>query len=80
MTQVQDRFTKLEARILQAVDLIRTTRQEKQRAERELAAARGRIGRLEQEVEQLRRERELVKNKVESLLGHMSELSEESLV
>ena len=80
MTLAQDRFTELETRILQTVDLVRTTRQEKQLAEKELSAARVRIARLEDEIEQLRRERELVKNKVESLLEHMSELTEGSLV
>ena len=80
MTLAQDRFTELEARILQTVDLVRTTRQEKQLAEKELSAARVRIARLEDEIEQLWRERELVKNKVESLLEHMSELTEGSLV
>ena len=80
MTSAQDRFTELETRILQTVDLVRTTRQEKQVAEKELAAARFRIGRLEEEIEQLKRERGMVKTKVEALLEHLSELTEESLV
>ena len=80
MTVAQDRFRELEARILQTIDLVRTTRQEKQIAEKELAAARFRIERLEEEIEQLKREREMVKTKVESLLDHLSELTEESLV
>ena len=80
MTLTQDRFGELEARILQTIDLVRTTRQEKQIAEKELAAARIRIARLEEELEQLTRERETVKTKVESLLEHLSELTEESLV
>jgi len=80
MTLAQDRFGELEARILQTIDLVRTTRQEKQVAEKELAAARFRIGRLEEEIEQLKRERGMVKTKVEALLEHLSELTEESLV
>jgi chromosome segregation ATPase len=80
MTLLQDRFTELETRILQTVDLVKTTRQEKQHAEKELSTARVHIARLENELEHLRRERELVKNKVESLLEHMSELTEGSLV
>jgi chromosome segregation ATPase len=80
MTLAQDRFGELEARILQTIDLVRTTRQEKQIAEKELAAARTHIARLEEEIEQFKREREMVKAKVESLLEHLSELTEESLV
>ena len=80
MAVAQDRFGELEARILQTIELVRTTRQEKQIAEKELAAARFRIERLEEEIEQLKREREMVKTKVESLLDHLSELTEESLV
>ena len=80
MAVAQDRFGELEARILQTIELVRTTRQEKQIAEKELAGARFRIERLEEEIEQLKREREMVKTKVESLLDHLSELTEESLV
>ena len=80
MAVAQDRFGELEARILQTIELVRTTRQEKQIAEKELAAARFRIERLEEEIEQLKREREMVKTKVESLRDHLSELTEESLV
>jgi len=73
MASAQDRFAELEVRIVQTVDLVKTTRQE-------LAAARARIGQLERELEQLRRERDLVKNKVESLLQNLSELTEETVV
>ena len=46
----------------------------------ELAAARTQIKTLERELEQLRRERDVVKNKVESLLEALSELTEEHVV
>ena len=38
------------------------------------------IAALERDLEQLRRERDLVKNKVESLVEMLSELTEETLV
>jgi len=75
-----DKFEELENRIARTIDLVKTTRQEKAQAEKELAAARKQIGGLERELDQLRHERELVKKKVESLLVMLSELTEESLV
>jgi chromosome segregation ATPase len=75
-----DRFSELEARITRTVELVKTTRQEKEKAEKELLNARSQIKTLEREIEQLRRERDLVKNKVESLLENLSELNEETLV
>ena len=68
-----DSFAELETKIARTVDLVKTTRQE-------LAAARTQIKNLEREVEQLRRERDLVKNKVESLLETLSELIEGTVV
>jgi predicted nuclease with TOPRIM domain len=59
---------------------VKTTRQERERAETDLSAARATITRLEKELEQLRRERDLVKNKVESLIETLSELNEEAVV
>ena len=75
-----DKFAELETRILRTIELVKTTRQERDRAENELTAARANISRLEKELEQLRRERDLVKNKVESLLENLSELTEEAVV
>jgi chromosome segregation ATPase len=80
MSAVPDNFVELETRILRTIELVKTTRQEKDRAERELATAHATIGRLEKELEQLRRERDLVKNKVESLLETLSEITEETVV
>ena len=46
----------------------------------ELDAARKTIARLEKEVDQLSHERDLVKNKIESLLETLSEFTEETVV
>ena len=75
-----DKFEELENRIARTIELVKTTRQEKAQAEKDLAAARKQIGILERELDQLRHDRELVKNKVESLLEMLSELTEETLV
>jgi chromosome segregation ATPase len=80
MSSAPDRFSELEARITRTIELVKTTRHEKENAEKQLANARSQILRLERELEQLRRERDLVKNKVESLLENLSELTEESFV
>ncbi|HMF01491.1 MAG TPA: hypothetical protein VKK06_16515 [Terriglobia bacterium] len=80
MFSSSDKFAELETRILRTIELVKTTRQERDRVEIELKEARGTISRLEKEVEQLRRERDLVKNKVESLLENLSELTEEAVV
>jgi chromosome segregation ATPase len=80
MPTAQDKFSALEVRIMQTIELLKRTRQEKENAEREMLAARSQVARLEHELEQLRRERDVVKNKVESLVEILSELGEESLV
>jgi len=80
MISGSDKFAELETRILRTIELVKTTRQERDRAETELREARSHMSRLEKELEQLRRERDLVKNKVESLLENLSELTEEAVV
>ena len=80
MPAAPDRFSELETRIMRTIELVKTTRQEKEKAEQELLNARSQIKNLEREIEQLRRERDLVKNKVESLLENLSELNEETFV
>ena len=80
MTTAADRFAELETRIHRTIELVKTTRQEKDRAEVELSVARSTITRLEKELEQLRHERDVVKNKVESLLESLAEITEESVV
>lgn len=73
MTTGTDQFEELEAKILRTIELVKTTRQE-------LAAARAENKTLQRELDQLRHERDLVKNKVESLLETLSELTEETVV
>jgi chromosome segregation ATPase len=80
MTSSSDKFVELETRILRTIELVKTTRLERDRVERDLSNARATISSLEKELEQLRRERDLVKNKVESLLETLSELTEETVV
>ena len=80
MPSASDKFSELETRIMRTIELVKTTRQDKDKAERELLTARSQIKNLERELEQLRRERDMVKNKVESLLENLSELNEETLV
>ncbi len=80
MASTADKFDQLETRIMRTIDVVKTTRQEKEAVEKELGAAKKQIVQLERELEQLRRERDVVKNKVESLIEMLSELSEETLV
>ena len=80
MASSSDKFEQLEIRILRTIELVKTTRIERDRAQMELQSAQSAVARLEKELEQLRRERDLVKNKVESLLETLSELTEETLV
>ena len=80
MTTGIEKFDELEGRIVRTIELVKTTRQEKANAEKELAGARSQIKALERELEVLRHERDLVKNKVESLLEMLSELTEETFV
>jgi hypothetical protein len=75
-----DRFTELESRIVRTIELVKTTRQEKDAVEKELLLARKQLDRLERENDELKRERDLVKNKVETLLENLSELTEGTFV
>ena len=73
MASAADKFSELEQRILRAVDVIKSTRAEKEIAQKQLAVAHSQIERLE-------RERDLIRDKVESLLEMLSEITEESHV
>jgi chromosome segregation ATPase len=75
-----DKFAELELRIVRAIEVVKATKAEKDAIRKDLTAAQAQISRLEHELGELRRERDLVKNKVESLLDNLSELTEESLV
>ena len=74
------KFDELEARIVRTIELVRTTQKEKGNLEKELADARRLITRLESDLAELKRDREVIKQKVESLIETLSELTEESLV
>jgi chromosome segregation ATPase len=80
MNSGSDKFAELETRILRTIELVKSTRQERDRAESDLSAARANVARLEKELEQLRRDRDMVKNKVESLLEMLAELTGETVV
>jgi predicted RNase H-like nuclease (RuvC/YqgF family) len=80
MTSAPDKFAELETRILRTIELVKTTRLEKDQAQKDLMAARATVARLEQEIEHLRRERDQVKNKIETLLETLAEFSEETVV
>ena len=80
MASALDKFSELEERILRTIEAVKSTRAEKETADKELALARARIDRLVRELDQLKGERDLIRVKVESLLEILSELTEESLV
>jgi len=71
-----DKFAELEDRIIRTIDLVKTTRKQKESAERELAFAQKQVSRLEEEIEQLKQERDLVKNRIETLLENLNEITE----
>jgi chromosome segregation ATPase len=71
-----DKFAELEDRIIRTIDLVKTTRKQKDAAERELTFAQKQIARLEEEIEGLKQERDLVKNRIEILLENLSEITE----
>jgi len=71
-----DKFAELENRIIRTIDLVKTTRKQKEAAERDLTFAQKQIARLEEEIEGLKQERDLVKNRVEALLENLNELTE----
>jgi cell division protein FtsB len=75
-----DKFAELEARIARTIDMVKTMRREKEAAEKELAAVRSRADRLEREMAELKNDRDVIKNKVETLLDSLAALTEDALV
>ena len=71
-----DKFAELEDRIVRTIELVKTTRKQKEAAERELTFAQKQVARLEAEIEELKQERDMVKNRVEALLENLNELAE----
>jgi FtsZ-binding cell division protein ZapB len=79
-TTAVDKFVELEDRIARTIELVKETRKEKASVEKELAAAKRNMDRLELEVEDLKQERDVIKNRVEALLDKLLEVTEESVV
>ena len=71
-----DKFAELENRIARTIDLVKSTRKERDSLERELGSARRQIAQLEEELEGLRQERDVIKSRVETLLDNLTELTE----
>jgi chromosome segregation ATPase len=71
-----DKFAELESRIARTIELVKTTRKEKDAAERELTFAHKQIAHLEEQIEELKQERDEVRGRVESLLDNLTELIE----
>jgi chromosome segregation ATPase len=71
-----EKFAELEDRIVRTIELVKSTRKQKETVERELGFAQKQISRLKEEIEGLKQERHLVKNKVEILLENLNELTE----
>jgi chromosome segregation ATPase len=80
MASVTDKFDDLEERILRAVEVIKSTRTEKEAAERQITLGQAQIAELQKELDQLRHERDLIRTKVESLLEVLSQLTEDTVV
>ena len=80
MATAFEKFEELETRIVRTVELVKTTRHEKELLERELAGARASMARMERELDELRRDRDIVKDKVEMLLENLSQITEETSV
>ena len=74
-TTAVDKFVELEDRIARTIELVKDTRREKAAVEKELAAAKRNLDRLELEVEDLKQERDVIKNRVEALLDKLLEVT-----
>ena len=73
MSTAVQKFEELEVRIVRTVEMVKST-------QKELAGTRAQILRLERELDELRRERDVVKDRIEALLRNLSELTEEPSV
>ena len=71
-----DKFAELEDRIVRTIEFVKTTRKQKETVERELTFAQKQIARLEGEIEELKQERDLVKNRIETLLENLNKITE----
>ncbi len=80
MADALDKFKSLEERIASAIDVINTTRSEKETLVRDLAAARREVRELQDQLDGLREQRKAVRGRVESLIDSIAELTEKRLV
>ena len=80
MADAFNKFKSLEESLERTIDLIRNTRSEKEILEKDLAIAQREVLKLQKELTHLHEERQAVRNKVESLVDNIAELTEKRLV
>lgn len=80
MADAFNKFKSLEESLERTIDLIRNTRSEKETLEKDLAIAQREVLKLQKELKHLHEERQAVRNKVESLVDNIAELTEKRLV
>ena len=76
MPNALDKFKSLEERIALTIEVINTSRAEKETLERDLAAARMKIMELKEELIGLREERKAVRDRVKGLIVSVGELTD----
>ena len=76
MPNALDKFKSLEERIALTIEVINTSRAEKETLERDLAAARMKIMELKEELIGLREERKAVRDRVKGLIVSVVELTD----
>jgi chromosome segregation ATPase len=79
-TQALERFKALEERVGRILEALGQTRREKGVAENELADARRQIELLEKDLDGLRKERGVVRDRVKNLIESIAKLSEKQIV
>ena len=75
-----ERFKALEERVGRILEALGQTRREKGAAENELADARRQIELLEKDLDGLRKERGVVRDRVKNLIESIAKLSEKQIV
>ena len=80
MADAFNKFKSLEESLERIINLIRTTRSEKEILEKDLAIAHREVLKLQKELKSLHEERQSVRSKVESLVNNIAELTEKRLV
>ena len=82
MTNALDKFTELENKVHRAVELFRTVKLQKESLEKDLLRAKNQIeqalaenDRLKAEIQEHRKEKDLVRDKVESILQNLEKLA-----